>query len=334
MWRFDAASLSRELVRTLRGPQSQTAMSRRLGHRSNVFYAWESGRRFPSASELFRLAHKRRADVAAALAAIGVRDPDRVDVRTPAGIAALLADVRRDVRINDIAARTGESRFMVSRWLRGLSEPRLPELFVLLEALTLRLVELLAALVGPDAIPAVAREWRGLDARRRIAFTHPWSQAILRVIETEQYKKSKPRSGSIAKRLGIDPAIERACLEALLAAGLVRAHGAHYRAEPTVMDSSAGSEADRLALKQHWLDVGRARLGAGDPGLFSWSVFAVSQKDFEEMRALHVRYMHALRGLIDASQPSEIVGVANVQLFELRALPVAPVAGRRTIEPE
>jgi len=39
--------LSRELVRQLRGSQSQPAFSKALGFTSNVVYTWESGRRYP-----------------------------------------------------------------------------------------------------------------------------------------------------------------------------------------------------------------------------------------------------------------------------------------------
>jgi hypothetical protein len=79
------------------------------------------------------------------------------------------------------------------------------------------------------------------------------------------------------------------------------------------------SDAERRALKLHWADVGRARIAADAPGLFSWSVAAVSHADLEKLRALQVSYMTTLRQIIDASEPSELVVVANVQLFALDA---------------
>src|SRR5690606_6604411 len=44
---LDFRALSREWVRAMRGPRSQTALSRRLGYRTNVIYRWESGARSP-----------------------------------------------------------------------------------------------------------------------------------------------------------------------------------------------------------------------------------------------------------------------------------------------
>ena len=50
MTSLDFERLSRELLVALRGQRSQVQWSRRLGYRSNVAYAWESGRRWPNAA--------------------------------------------------------------------------------------------------------------------------------------------------------------------------------------------------------------------------------------------------------------------------------------------
>src|SRR5262245_58231269 len=57
---MDYERLSSELFRALRGCRSQPALARRLGYRANVAYTWESGRRFPGAQVLFRLAALNR----------------------------------------------------------------------------------------------------------------------------------------------------------------------------------------------------------------------------------------------------------------------------------
>jgi hypothetical protein len=111
-------------------------------------------------------------------------------------------------------------------------------------------------------------------------------------------------------------------LDALRRAGLVeallgRASPERYVVSPVAVDTSTATEAERRTLKLHWADVGRARLSEGKPGLFSWSVFAIGREDFARLQALHVDYLQALRRLVDASEPTELVAVANVQLFAL-----------------
>lgn len=319
MWVFDAEALSSELVRALRGGRSQTALSRWLGYRSNVLYTWESGRRWPSASQLFRLIARTGRDPRAAWRGFAV-DLEDADLTTREGVARLLAGLRGGARVSDVAERCGVSRFAASRWLRGQAEPRLPELLSLVEALTLRLADFLAALVDPDELPSLRAHWQELGARRQVAFTHPWSQAVLRELETVRYRRSRGRqshAGWLARRLGIDEDTAEAALSALRDAGLIRYERGRWLTEPVAVDTSTASLEARRNLKAHWAAVGRERLLRDADGLFSWSVFALSEADYERVRALHVHYMQSLRQIVDDSSPSEVVAVANVQLFRL-----------------
>ncbi len=319
MWVFDAETLAQQLVRALRGRRSQTALSRRLGYRSNVVYSWESGRRYPTASELFRVVARTGGDPVAAWRRFPV-SLEGVDPTRPEGVAAVLAQLRGAARVQEVAERCEVSRFAASRWLRGLAEPRLPDLLRLVEALTVRVVDLVAALVDPEDVPALRDHHREVRVRRAVAFTHPWSQAILRQLETAAYRRRRARGDDarwLARRLGVEAGVATDALGALETAGLVRRQGGRYRTEPVAVDTSTASAEARRQLKEHWADVGRERLSAGADGLFSWAVVAVSEADYERLRALHVGYLHALRQLVDASDPSEVVAVANVQLFRL-----------------
>jgi transcriptional regulator with XRE-family HTH domain len=318
-WDFEA--LARELVRALRGKRSQRATSRRLGFSTNVVYGWESGRRSPSATETFRLAGRVRADVRAAVATLMRDRPAWLDATEPASpefVKALLADLRGSLSIATISARSGRSRFAVSRWLSGKAEPRLPDLLRIVEATSLRVADLLAQLVDPTSLPSLAPRWRELEARRRIAWTLPWSHAVLRVLEIDAYRRLRThRPGWIAARLGIHDEEERRCLEALEQGGLVRRAAGKFLVEEATVDTSTSPEAGRRALKRHWAEVGTARIAEGAPGLFSYNVFSVSRADLAALHKLHVQYFTALRNVVAASQPPECVVVANVQLFEL-----------------
>lgn len=313
---FEAEAVAKELVRALRGRRSQTALSRRLGYASNVVYLWESGRRAPSASELFRIVAKTGGDPRAAFVGFPV-DVSDLALGTPEGIGELLVRLRGSARPAEVARRCGVSRYVASRWLGGRTEPRLAELVQLIEVLTLRGVDFVAALVPPEKLPSLSARWRELEQRRRVAISLPWSTAVLRLLETDEYRARARSERWIARRLGLDAAEVRRCLDALVASGLVVRAGGKLAVRPVALDTSTTTEGDRRALKLHWADVGRARLADGAPGLFSWSVFALSRADYAKLQALHVGYLTALRQLVDASSPSEVVAVANVQLFAL-----------------
>ncbi|HCH63405.1 MAG TPA: hypothetical protein DFR83_11410, partial [Deltaproteobacteria bacterium] len=81
---LDPATVASEFLVALRGKRSQTAWSRRLGYRSNVAYAWESGRRWPTAAETFRACGRAHIDVEASLVRFYGTRPAWLDTVDPA----------------------------------------------------------------------------------------------------------------------------------------------------------------------------------------------------------------------------------------------------------
>ncbi len=309
--------VGRELIRALRAKRSQTVFSRSLGYRSNVAYPWESGRREPSASEFFRAVSVFWGDPNSMWSSFPL-DLAGVDLTSSQGVGELLKALRGTARLQTIADELGCSRFTVSRWLKGQTEPKLGAFLELVEVLTLRGADLVFTLCDPNQLPSLEAHWHTLQARRRVSFTHPWSSAILRQLELERYR-SLPRHkpGFIAEQLGIERAVEDEVLCALRDAGLIREQDGKYVTDPDAVDTSMASDDDRNFLRRHWLGEAAARIGKNANDRFSWSVFAVSRSDFRAIREMQVEYMQALRQRIDASHPSEIVGLASVQLVEL-----------------
>src|SRR5687767_13046510 len=129
--------LAAELLRAIRGRRSQAAFARRVGCRGNAIYTWEAGRNFPTAARAFFAAQRAGIDVRAALRRFYVRPPgwlDRSDPTQPEVLARLLDDLRGKSSVQAIARSTGRSRFAVARWLKGQTEPRLPDFLRLVEA--------------------------------------------------------------------------------------------------------------------------------------------------------------------------------------------------------
>ena len=317
---MDFEVVARELLVALRGHRSQVAWSRRLGYRSNVAYAWESGNRSPTAAETLRAARRAGVDLPAAMERFYGRAPawlDGLDVASPEGVARLLDDLRGSTSISDLARRSGLSRYSLSRWLSGQTQPRIGDFLCVVEAASVRLVDFVAILVDPAAVPSGAELWARVEARRKGAAEHPWTQAVLRALELEDYRRLPTHvPGWIANRLGLSPEEEARCLQFLLETGQLTWTGTHWQVETLAVDTRRHPEIGRR-LKAHWARVAAERVEADAPGQFSYNVFAVSDADFERIRELHLAYFHALRAIVAASQPGERVAVANVQLFAL-----------------
>jgi len=313
-----------EFCRALRGQRSQVAWSRRLGYRSNVAYSWEKGRRWPTAAEALRAAERNGTDLERAFESFfGRAVPGWVrslNLTTNAAVSALLSEVKGAASIASLAEQSGLSRFAISRWLSGKTEPRLPDFFQLFEVSSTRLVDLLSVLVTPEMMPTVAEINRRAELRREGARRMPWTQAILRVLELQEYRAMPAHQpGWVAKRLGIDVAIEAEAFAFLTESAQVIWTGTHY-VPGTIAVDTRGSPAIGRALKAHWSAEAIQRIQRGASGQFSYLVFSVSQADFDRIRDLHLRYFNSLRGIIAASEPSDCVAVANVQLFPLEPL--------------
>ena len=317
---MDYEKLAQEFVRALRGPRSQTAFSRRLGYASNVLYSWESGRRWPAAAEVFRAAGRAGINVRAAFSRFYRTPPDwlaEVDMATPAGVSRFLAHERGHMPISVVAKRASRNRYSVSRWLSGKIDPRFPDFLRIVDATSLRLLDLLTAMVDPASLPCAAEAWLRLEAQRDLAFQSPYTAVVLRVLELTAYQRLDfHQPGWIARTLGITLDEEEECLNALARAGLIRLHKGRWISEEATVDTRRTPETARR-LKSFWAELAINRLQAGSPGKFSYNVFSVSEADYRKLVALHEAYFRNLRSVVAESHPPERVILANVQLLPL-----------------
>lgn len=329
--RLEYEKIASDFLRAVRGKRSQAAFSRRLGYRTNVLYLWEAGRSFPTAANALSAASRAGIDLRVSLASFYHRSPDwldRVDPTTREGVAALLNDLRGRTGINDLAKATGKSRFALARWLRGDAEPKLPEFLLLIEKTSQRLLDFLAALVDPKLLPSIHRAWEELEATRRAAFDMPWTQAVLRVLELRDYADLQRHiPGWIAKRIGISLAEEQQCLQLLARTHQISLRQGRWQLRDVMAVDTRRDPAAERNIKRWWSEIALDRLQSGVAGIFSYNVFAVSEKDLAIITDLHRAYFRQIRNIIAQSEPSERVVVASLQLAPLDFAPTARTEG-------
>jgi hypothetical protein len=318
---LDYSKIAREFLRALRGRRSQAAFSRRLGYRTNVAYVWEAGRAFPTAANSLVAARRSGIELNAALARFFRTPPawlETIDVATPKGIATLLEDLRGHTSIVDLARVTGKSRFAIARWLRGEAEPRLPDFFLLVEKTSLRLLDFLACFVDPAKLPSIGRAWSELESTRRAAYDVPWTQAVLRALELTEYRRlPRHERGWLAARIGISLDEEQRCLALLSRTGQIFLKRGRWELRQVLaVDTRRDADAEHR-VKRWWGGVALERLERPDSGLFSYNVFAVSEADLKRIEDLQRAYFRQMRSIIAASEPSERVVLASLQLVAL-----------------
>jgi transcriptional regulator with XRE-family HTH domain len=235
------------------------------------------------------------------------------------GIGPWLQRLRGDLSVQEIAERLSADRTTVSRWLKGTTTPKLPELLAFIELGTRRLLDFVALLVDPRKLDSTRRAFEALLAQRKLAYDAPWSHAVLRALELSAAKK-KYQPGFIAERIGITLEEEQVALEQLVRADQVRFSRGRYRlANVLPIDTRADPEAN-FRLKRHWLAVASERLErtrAVEDGLFSYNLFAVTDAGFERLRQLHVEYFERIRTLVAEERGGDRVVLGAMQLAPL-----------------
>lgn len=307
---------AKQLLRALRGRRSQLAFSRRHHYRSNVACDWEAGRRFPTAARTLEICAASRIDVLAAFMAF---QPAVALTRDAAGQFQLhtwLDALRGTTSVAELAARSGFSRYAWSRWLAGRAEPRLPDFLALVQTISGRVSDLVNQLVPIEQVRELFRDHHRRSAARRLAFDLPWTEAVLRVVETEGYRKlSRHHAGYIAARLGISLELEEQALSGLEAAGILqRRRGRYHDVQALTVDTAAAPE-DIRKLKTHWTAVCLARLAAPRPSdWLGYNVISVAASDIERVRDILRGAFREIRTVAAASTPIESVALLNVQL--------------------
>jgi hypothetical protein len=186
----------------------------------------------------------------------------------------------------------------------------------LVDAITGRLPDLVAELVPIDSVPALLPRHHAAAAAKRLAFEAPWTEAVLRVIETADYRALPEHApGWIAERLGIGVEEEARCVGALLAADLLRREGSRYAVSGALTVDTRADPAATRRLFAHWSEVAVSRVGrGGGADMLAYNVLSVSEQDLARIRELLRSTYREIRAIVAASEPSETAALLNLHL--------------------
>jgi hypothetical protein len=81
-----------------------------------------------------------------------------------------------------------------------------------------------------------------------------------------------------------------------------------------------GSDRDAsMRLKQFWTRTAAERIPSHRDGVFSYTVFAVTEEDYAKLKSLQQSYYRQVLATVRKTARAERVVVANVQIFALDA---------------
>lgn len=305
---MDTSTLAAELCRALRGSRSQIQLARRLGYRSNVPAAWESGRSAPPLRTFLRAAERVGVPVRPGLAdflACTVEEVPPLD--TDEGLAALIRRLRGPRTTTELAEESGLSRHALGRWQRGQAEPRLPDLLRVVEAGTGRLLDFVDVFVDPGELPSVVVAWQRLRDGRELLVRSPWVQPVLLALELAAYQALPAHdTGWLARRLDLEEERVEDALARLEQTDQIQWTGTHFRLHRVRTIDTRRDAAGVLAMRAWFAEDALARLRADQAdATFSQNLFSISSADLERLRALHVTHFREVQALVAASEPGE-----------------------------
>lgn len=323
--RVDHDLLARELLGAVCGRRSRRLLAKKLGYRTNVLNRWESGERAPSISELFRLAKLVGIDLIAVCAAFDTSAFSAGEQRLRQGdVSEFLRVLAGTQSITTLAEGAGLSRFVVSRILAGITEPKVGVFLKLLDVATGRALDWIAGFVDPPKLPSAQEEWARLTAYRRLAYDHPASEAVLALLELrEQAGLSAHRPGWIASRLSITLNEEEETLQALSTAGLIVWKRNRWRVNDDQRFVDTRSDPAAFArLKQFWAQKAAEQLEARGGNLCAYVVFSATQADVEAISNINLEAFRDVRRVVRDSKPAQRAVLLTVQLTALDGKPV------------
>ncbi len=317
---------ARQLLRAIRGKRSQVAFARRLGYRGNPITDWEHGRRYPTIHETLRACRRVGIDVEGAFARFHPSERLQADEEGADDIGRWLDALRGNLSLSALADKVEISRFAAARWVRGHARPRLPDFLRVADAVTGRVAELVAELVAIEDVPELLPSYEAVRASKRLAFEAPWTEAILRVLETKAYRSLPSHKDSfVAARLGIAEAVVASGISLLRKSGLVRRRSRRFAVAREVHVEIPRDPASLSATRAHWGRVIAERAPkTRDNEAFGYVVTTLREDQLGEVRQILRTAYREIRALVSDVEDGDVAAFVGLQLMVFDEAPDEP----------
>lgn len=324
--KLDYSRLASELLRAVRGKRSQRALSQALGSSFNIAHRWESG--------VTRIAWT---DFTQVCDASGV--PWRPVLRRELGLggghdepiptAELLRRLLGDFSVSDAARATGRSRFVISRWLSGKTDPWLEDVLRLLDVNQGILLEVADQWTDVSTVPTLRSRWEEKKKLKDLVYRYPYAMAVLRALELPRFAGRSEFNGELAKFAGFPVEREREVIGLLEKSGAIAFENGVTRVRPEVLDLRGNFRGGR-EVRKYWarkhLEFLEGLHAPPARSLDGYSVFSVSEAAEEKIREAYFEFYAKLRLLVqEDSEVPDRVKVMTFQLIDLSESPPNPV---------
>jgi hypothetical protein len=312
-------SLSAELVVAIRGHRSQGQVNQKLGFSYNRAHRWETGKVPIKWREFVSLCHVCRAPLVKAL---------RESFSYFESVEKSEALVRHFVGTNQlttVSQAIGVSRFTLSRWLTGQTEPNLWQILALIYFASVDFLRFLEIITASADLPTLREQFRLDRIQLDMFHKYPWLSVLLSAIDLEEYRLN-PSEEWLAQKAKLPLESVKNAISDLSSAGLLLRKDGVWE---TALKRTAlrGSLEGRKRISEYVLSqtLAASRTGFGNPMMrFSWKIFSINHDRYELILQKYTEFFNELGTIIDAGQKgADKIYLFSVGLIDYDQLPPA-----------
>lgn len=324
-------NLQADLLKALRGAESQSDLSFALGFKFNQVARWERGRVRLKWQDFVRLCEHRKIDLNGIFLGVYSFQPGKLR-DSPEFIRQLMGFVVGPYSHREIADKAGVSTAMFERWLYGRAEPTLIDILKLLQATTQQsFFAWLARLVDIQKLPSVA--YIGFQSRseQSVEAAFPFAPAIEAAIRAKEYVDSPHSTAILSQLSGVPESVIDSVLPILVETGNLAVEGGKYVVKREIINIQGLTPKEVCGLARYWNDRALKRFLTVDglpinkdklPTAFSVRVAPLSKKSSGMILEALLKCHNEISAIVDGDQgPYEEVRVLITNMFSAKDVP-------------
>lgn len=305
---MDYSQLKKELLPHLRGQDPQSQVDKKLGVTFAKTYRWESGTTRLMWPDFISLCKTLKIPADEMLkAAFSFHG----DIKRSAPLVQHFTSTSTQKEISEVLKI---SRYTISRWLRGTSEPTFEQMLALMDFASPDFLHFLEMITGGTILPAAKERIPQQRLQMKHYQSYPWLSVLLSAIDLKSYRNN-PSDQFLADKTKLPLAEIQKALKEFQESGMVEWTGTHWRTSGHRMYHQ-GSQEDKQRILRYVFGTSLKAIDTA-PGnenmQLNWKIFSLNKKAYGQILQRYTEFFNDLGKIIDANQED----ADNVFLFSV-----------------
>ncbi len=294
---MDYSQLKKELLPHLRGRIPQSQVDKKLGVKFTKTYRWESGTTHLMWSDFMSLCNALKIPIQDILKeAFTFHGEFKKSV-------PLVQHFTGTSTQKGILEALQISRYTLSRWLSGVSEPTFEQMLALMDFGSSDFLRFLELLTAGTVLPSVQKRTMQQRLQMKHSLTYPWLPVLLSALELKSYL-TNPSDQFLADKTKLPIEEIHKALKELQETGMVEWTGTHWKTLVHRGHHQTSGEDNQYTARY----VFGTSLKAVDSSVsnrnmrLSWKIFSLNKKAYGELMQRYNEFFNDLGKIVAANQ--------------------------------